>query len=84
MKKGPMPSIAKRFLIWREGDAVKWDCTASELARAVGVDPRCVAVVCSQESWQRRGWFPKKRGIQHDTVDQMNIIPVDTLMRNER
>jgi hypothetical protein len=40
-----------RFVIWREGDAVGWDCTVAELAEATGLAHREVYNTCQAQAW---------------------------------
>ena len=39
------------FRIWREGNAVRWDCTAAELAQAVGCHVSTVRRIAAERGW---------------------------------
>ena len=69
------------FLIWREGDALNWNCTRHDLARAIGLD---YTTVCS--IMRERGWaLPSHPDRGHGTKDWLreamdpgcDILPVD-------
>ncbi len=45
---------ANAFRIWREGSAVEWDCTLTELADAVGLTKPTVWRICQDKGWTTR------------------------------
>lgn len=47
---------ATSFRIWREGQAVNWDCTILELADATGLHPQTVFKHVRRRGWPVRGW----------------------------
>ena len=52
---------ANDFLIWRAGNSVDWQCTATEIAREVGLSFNTVAATC-----KRRGWKPLDGRVDND------------------
>lgn len=45
---------ARAFRIWRQGVAVDWDCTATEIAEATGIHRETVIRICAQRGWPIR------------------------------
>ena len=43
---------ANDFLIWRAGNSVDWQCTATEIAREVGLSFNTVAATCKRRGWK--------------------------------
>lgn len=71
----PFRAAALRFIIWRQGKAVNWECTYGDLAQVTGIPVKTVRTICRQH-----GYRPKvtARG-QHVREEQM---PVDSFMRS--
>lgn len=42
---------ANDFLIWRAGSSVDWDCSATEIAKDIGLSPRAVQRACKRKGW---------------------------------
>lgn len=43
---------ANEFRIWRAGQSVGWDCTATELAAELGLNINTIRRVCNQKGWE--------------------------------
>ena len=56
-----MRTQARAFLIWREGHAVKWDCTVRELAEATGLPVSAVAYIVRYKAWPVQPEPPAER-----------------------
>ena len=59
---------ANDFLIWRAGNSVDWQCTATEIAREVGLSFNTVAATC-----KRRGWKPLDGRVDNDNF-HMDVL----------
>ena len=80
MKKRPFLRAAQRFHIYREGEAVRWQCSYADLARAAGIDATEVSKVCHSPIFRKNGWFPRgDRADPHNLFGQQR--DVDALMR---
>ena len=55
-------SKANEFLIWREAQSVKWDCTANDLAQATGLGLTTVKRHIRQNGWSERLPKPENHG----------------------
>lgn len=42
---------ANDFRIWRAGSSVDWDCSATEIAKDLGLSYRAVQKACKRKSW---------------------------------
>lgn len=62
------------FRLWREGSAVAWDCSATDLHRATGVSEKTIRVIAAERGWDLRD----DRGA---TSGNTSRVPVDVLMR---
>lgn len=80
---------AHRFMLFREGASVGWDCTATDLASATGLPLRTVSSICNSDRWKHRGWFPRlstveaqqRNGAQQHGLDQIIAMPEGSRMR---
>lgn len=80
---------AHRFMLFREGSAVGWDCTATDLSCATGLPLRTVSKICNSDSWRHRGWFPRlsaeesqqRSGAQQHGLDAIIAMPEGSRMR---
>ncbi|MER9680833.1 hypothetical protein NKJ23_16075 [Mesorhizobium sp. M0184] len=67
----PFRAAAQRFLVWRYGSAADWNCTYLEIARATGIDPKTVSLICRKHGYE----------IEPDRVArQFSVIPVDNFI----
>ena len=57
----PFEQEARRFLVYREGSAVNWDCSNADLAKSAGIDIRTVQKLCASPKWLQRGWCIRDR-----------------------
>ena len=67
-------SKANDFMIWREAESVKWECTTKDLAQATGLTVRTVREHIRQNGWRDR--LPRYRNPARE-----RRAPVDRLMR---
>lgn len=75
----PFFHAARRFMVYRHGESVNWDCTYADLSRATGIDHHEVSEICRSPVFRKKGWFP--RVDRHDTKNSFaQQIPVDRLM----
>lgn len=68
MTRSQIKAEANAFRIWREGVGVKWHCTISEMASAVGLHENTVRRICNTRGWPILGG-------KHDTA---RAVEVDT------
>ena len=54
MTMRPFQSEAQKFLVYREGVAVNWDCTYLELSQATGIPVPRVEDICKAAKWNLR------------------------------
>jgi hypothetical protein len=66
---------ARRFLIWRFGQSVHWECTYDELARATGLLPGTIRRLC------RKYGYHTEPGNNRDTQFG-RAMPVDRFIAN--
>ena len=46
--------MALAFRIWQYAEPLGWDCTAGEIAEAIGSTPQAVAHICKAKDWTTR------------------------------
>lgn len=49
----------RRFMIFREGSAVNWDCHYKDLEKATGIPSSTIKSICNSTAWKQRGWHPR-------------------------
>jgi hypothetical protein len=71
----------RRFLIYREGSAVNWQCDFVDLEKATGIPKSTIRSICSSPDWKRRGWYPKRASERIKEISpETEVIAVDRLM----
>lgn len=51
---------ARRFLLFREGSSIEWDCSTLDLSLATAIPVKAINSICNSNRWRDRGWFPKQ------------------------
>jgi len=80
MKDRAFYSMLHRFLVYREGTAVNWDCTFADLSAATGIGIGAIKHYCSSDKWIRRGWHPRHGVTESQERSGGQSLAVDTLM----
>lgn len=52
MTHRPFRQNAEAFAVWREGNAIDWECTYADLPRATGLSPHRVQTICMKKGWR--------------------------------
>lgn len=74
MTPRPFQRAARRFLIWRFGQSVKWRCSYSEIAEAVGASIETVRRDCHRYGYD----------LSYDHREDMQrreVVPVDAFFQ---
>lgn len=77
---------ANSFLIWREGESVRWHCTAGELAEATGLSLNTVPSICKERKWpiqpgDRHGDLARLFGTRHAPEVDREIKITESFLR---
>lgn len=59
MSDRALKTAARRFLVYRAGASIKWDCTIADLARMCDLSKHTVTKICRSDTFQRKGWVPR-------------------------
>jgi hypothetical protein len=51
MTKRPFQKSAETFAVWRAGNSVNWDCSASDIADVTGLTERRVREICNARKY---------------------------------
>jgi hypothetical protein len=68
-EKMALKGAANKFLIWRVGKSVNWECTAQEVSDETGLSSGTVARVCRENGWKL---LSSRRHTPADVVTQIS------------
>ena len=69
---GKFTALARKFHVWREGNAVNWDTTYVALAKATDIDVGTVRSICKSAGWKCR--------YEDELPPVSHIVSVDSYM----
>lgn len=79
-------AAAREFMVWREAEAVSWDTSIGELAKALGMDKSTVRNIVVRRGWAgrlrgekgsdawRKGYAVRMRDETSDAADVVDLI----------
>ncbi len=65
---------AQRFLVWREGNAVDWECTYADLAAATGLHPENIRYICKRAGWRCKFEDSNLESRQRDGASRADLV----------
>lgn len=74
---------ARRFLLFREGSSINWDCSTLDLSLATGVPVKAINSICNSNRWRDRRWFPKQSYTEAQQRSASQQRELDTLISIE-